>query len=340
MPIPRMLAAGAATAALTLGGLSMAAPAQAADAQQTSVGTTTATYTCQGPLGLTYDLPATWAVPKLPSDLEVGKPTGDIPLSGVLQLSGANILVDLLNAVYGLLGGTLNAVTTQVLVPLGAEQLGITLQGAVSTLAAATTGVTSSIGGVIPSFVPSQDGTYTIALPRAISLVFNGGNPVTCQLKPGTGGTTQAPLASYTVVRTTTTGTGTGTDTTGGGTSTGGTTTGGTTTPGTTTTGATTAAKSASSTTAAARSAKVRAGRSVRVKVAVAVPGPGTGTVYAYEKGRQLAAKPLAGGSASFVFKKAKAGSHTYRFVYQGTESVAGSEQSVTVKVAKATKHR
>jgi hypothetical protein len=330
MPFSRMLAAGAATAALTVSGLSLAAPAQAAEAAQTSVGTTTASYTCKGPLGIDFKVPATWAVPMLPKQLEVGVPTGNIPFNGVLQMSGSNVLTDLLNGVYGLLGITLSTVTSQVLVPIGLEQVGVTLEGVVSTLASATTGLTSAVGGVIPSFTPSAEGTYTIALPTEINLAYVqnllvGSSPIKCSLDAGTGGTSAAPLASYTVVRNTTT--------TGGGSTT---TTGGTTTTSTTGTTATSGtAKSASSLTAGARSAKVRQGKAVRVDVAVAVPGPGTGTVYAYEKGRQVAAKALTGGTASFTFKKVKAGSHTYRFVYQGTASVAGSEQSVKVKVAK-----
>jgi hypothetical protein len=335
-PFTRTLAGGAVATALALGTLG-GAPAQAAQAAQTSPGTTTATYTCTTLLG-SFDVPATFSIPGLPNQLEVGKPTGDVPLSGSVVLGGTGLVGTLLNAVYGLLGGTLQTVTSTVLVPVGLGSVGYTLQSLVDTVAKGTTGLTSQINGAIPSFVPTDEGTLTIPLPATITLAMVQkvliGDPVTtnvpCTLKSGTGGT-GTPLSSYTVIRTQTTTPGTGGNGGNGGTTTPGGTT--TTLPGGVVTDA--AGKALSSLTAAARSTKVRAGKAVRVDVSVAVPGPGTGTVYAYEKGRQVGSATLKGGTASFVMKKVKKGSHTYRFVFQGDDKVGGSEQSVTVKAAK-----
>jgi hypothetical protein len=287
------LVATALTAGASAGALAVTStPAQAA-------GATAGTYTCTPALGAPFDVPASFTVPGLPAELTAGVPTAPLPVSGTLTLANTSLL----NPVIALLGGTLQAVTSTVLVPLGAGQVGVTLQSAVTTVGSGTGALLTQVGGTLPSFTPDATGDFTIPLPTTLTINLLGslGVPVPCTLKPTTGtggaGTGGGSMANYKVV------------------------------------------KGGSSIDAAPREPSVRVGQSVTVDVAASTS---TGVVTIEENGRQLGSQSLSGGRATFLVPGLAQGWHTLRVVFPGTWAINAAEKSVTVQVVKAptTKHK
>jgi hypothetical protein len=207
--LTRLLASGVVSAALTAG---VAAGGLAATTGTANAATTTAvasaagadaTYTCTGGLlgtltgAPTFELPASFSLPGLPSELPIGIPVQAQPLVAAITLP-RNALVTL-----GIVLGTaLQTTVTGLTVQLAGNP--VTAQ-----LGTATTSVVSSLGdilvnldGTLPAFTPDATGSYSVSLPQSFGLGVTGllGSLLgsTCTLKPGTSST---PVATYTVVK-------------------------------------------------------------------------------------------------------------------------------------------
>jgi hypothetical protein len=228
--------------------------------------------------------------------------TAGVPTDGATVTATTTVGTGLLDQVFALAGGTLQATTSTVLAPAGADSVGLQLQSAVTTVGAGTRSLVLGLSGAIPAFTPDQVGSFDIPLPTTVDLSLAGGllsalgnGMLPCTLKRGAD--TPTTLGSYTV------------------------------------------RKGPSS--LSARTTKVKKGKKPKVVVAVSVSTGSVatiGSVTASEAGRVLASQTLYGGSATFAFKGLAKGLHTVRFVYSGSSFSTPSEQTVTFKAPKAKK--
>jgi hypothetical protein len=291
----RLAATAAATAGLTLGGLSLAAPAEAAT-QSAS-----ATYTCASPIGAppplnlllpsTFQVPATFTLQNLPEVLTANVPVpAGTPIVGQLDLTNANLA--------GLLPTVLTALQTTVNLVLGNVPGSEPIAGPVNTVFQQLNGQVATVSGQLGSFVPSADG---LPLPIPTSFDFGtlagglAGLGIKCTYNPGSakpGG--------------------------GGG--------GGGTTP--------VIQKQGAKIKAHAK-AKPGHKVLVTVKVKTSAGQKGVGQIKAKVAGLKAQTKTLKNGKVKFVLKGLRAGKNKIKLKFLGNSYTNKATKKVSVKVAR-----
>jgi hypothetical protein len=178
--LTRLLASGTACAALAVGALTLTPDAADAASAQTAP-PMTATYSCNLGLLGTFDVPASFSIPGLPTQVPAGVALPAQPVAGTLTLPAG-----LLTVVLILANQTLDATVGQFLFTIGAGQAAVALTGTTGLLSSLLAGAPLQMTGTLAPFTPLLPGSLPIALPSSFNLSLLHGLVTTlgvCTLK-------------------------------------------------------------------------------------------------------------------------------------------------------------
>lgn len=161
-PVSRLLATGAATAALAAGGLVLApTPAQAA-------GSASAAYSCSFGAAGTQTVPVAYSVPGLPTTALAGVPLPQLPVTAALTLPGG-LAGQLAGPGQGIRGAI-----DRLVVAVGFGDVPVSLVSPTATPNAAGTTLTAS--GLLGSMNPGLAGPVPVSFPSAFDLTLTRSN--------------------------------------------------------------------------------------------------------------------------------------------------------------------